>query len=289
MSNLDADIDRLYQLPLAEFTPARNELAKRAGKAGAEIRALQKPNAAAWAVNQLYWRKRAVFDRLVEASRQLRGAHGRVLAGKAADVAEAEAGHRVATKAAAEEIRRLLEEAGEAASAPTLSAVTETLQALPGSAPVGRLTRPLKPMGFEALAGLVPRGGATLRALTAVPANPPAPASARGAKPDPRAAARAEAAAKRDAADRQRRIAAMQKDLRAAVANLKIETTALARARQAHGKNARERAHLQDQLQFAVKQTEDRLAEVRRHEQRAAEIEKERANLEAAIASLKEA
>ena len=36
-------IDRLYQLPLDEFTAARNALAKEAGAAGAQIRTLQKP------------------------------------------------------------------------------------------------------------------------------------------------------------------------------------------------------------------------------------------------------
>jgi hypothetical protein len=34
-----------------------------------------------------------------------------------------------------------------------MTAVTETLEALPSSEPPGRLTRPLKPLGFEALAG----------------------------------------------------------------------------------------------------------------------------------------
>ena len=53
-----ADIDRLYSLPLAEFTPERNELAKRLRKDGdtdaaAAVKALKKPSVAAWAVNQV--------------------------------------------------------------------------------------------------------------------------------------------------------------------------------------------------------------------------------------------
>ena len=80
---LDAEIDRLYQLPLAEFTGARNELAKQPGKRGAEIKALAKPPVAAWGVNQLYWHRRPEYDALVDAAQELRRAHAAVLAGKA--------------------------------------------------------------------------------------------------------------------------------------------------------------------------------------------------------------
>src|SRR3954451_19713893 len=51
---LEQEIERLYQLPLEEFTPARNALAKGSTEA-ARIRALAKPPIGAWAVNQLYW------------------------------------------------------------------------------------------------------------------------------------------------------------------------------------------------------------------------------------------
>ena len=50
---LDVEIDRLYQLPLDEFTDARNALAKAAGKNGAKVRGLRKPPVAAWAINQV--------------------------------------------------------------------------------------------------------------------------------------------------------------------------------------------------------------------------------------------
>jgi hypothetical protein len=69
---LGAELDRLYRLPLAEFTGARNELAKRSGKRSAEIKALAKPPVAAWAVNQLYWQRRPEYDALVDAAQQLR-------------------------------------------------------------------------------------------------------------------------------------------------------------------------------------------------------------------------
>ena len=50
----DPALDRLFQLPLDEFTAARNTLAKASGADGAAIRQLSKPPVAAWAVNQLY-------------------------------------------------------------------------------------------------------------------------------------------------------------------------------------------------------------------------------------------
>ena len=53
-SPIDEQIDKLYQLPLDEFTSARNALAKEAGPAAAEVRALQKPPLAAWAPNILF-------------------------------------------------------------------------------------------------------------------------------------------------------------------------------------------------------------------------------------------
>ena len=49
---LDSEMDTLYQLPLDEFTSARNALAKTAGSDAGRVRALVKPPIAAWAVNQ---------------------------------------------------------------------------------------------------------------------------------------------------------------------------------------------------------------------------------------------
>jgi valyl-tRNA synthetase len=164
--NLDQEIDKLYQLPAKEFTPARNALAKTAGPKAAEVKGLQKPSAPAWAVNQLYWQSRDVYDALIKAAERLRAAHRGLLAGKSVDVPRAEAEHRDKLRAATQEVRRLIVDAGEQASDQTMMAVNETLEALPaGDEAPGRLTRPLKRMGFEALAG--------------VPARPPGAAPAK--------------------------------------------------------------------------------------------------------------
>jgi hypothetical protein len=151
MADADRDIDQLFQLPLDEFTPARNALAKRLGRPA--IKDLQKPSAAAWAVNQLYWHHRVAFEVLVRAAERLRAEHRKLLAGKSSDIRDAEKAHRDAIRDAVERARAVLTDAGQAASPATMTAVAETLEALPGLDVPGRLTRPLKPLGFEALAG----------------------------------------------------------------------------------------------------------------------------------------
>mgnify|MGYP001176960089 CR=1 FL=1 len=67
---LDDQIDQLYQLPLDEFTVARNALAKDSG--ASEIKKLEKPNLAAWTVNQLYWRNRKAYDEVTKAAERMR-------------------------------------------------------------------------------------------------------------------------------------------------------------------------------------------------------------------------
>lgn len=148
----DDRIDALYQLPLEEFTPARNALAKDAGKGAPEVKRLEKPNAAAWAVNQLYWRERKLYDSLIAASGKLRAAYRQQLAGKSSDVKAALTAHRELVKKATQTARAILENAGNA-SASVMEAIRETFDTLPGADRPGRLTKPLKRTGFEALQG----------------------------------------------------------------------------------------------------------------------------------------
>jgi hypothetical protein len=166
---LDEEIDRLYQLPLAEFTGARNELAKRSGKRSAEIKALAKPPVAAWAVNQLYWHRRSDYDALVGAAQQLRSAHAAVLGGKTGDVRGAGKAHEERVTAALDAVLEILNEAGHAAGDTMRQPILTTLRALPADTP-GRLTRTLQPGGFEALAGLSIRGVTVPHPAAAKPA-----------------------------------------------------------------------------------------------------------------------
>ena len=145
-------IDQLYQLSLDEFTAARNALAKETGDSA--IKKLEKPNLAAWAVNQLYWRERKLYDELIKTSGQVRTAYKQMLGGKSADIKAVETFHNEAMRKAKDAIRRMLEEAGNTASDAVMTPVTETLDALPTTDEPGRLTKPLRRTGFEALQGV---------------------------------------------------------------------------------------------------------------------------------------
>ena len=156
-------IDELYQQPLSDFTRARNALAKTLSGAEAQrVRALAKPTVVAWAVNQVYWRARAAFDRVMKAGADLRKAQLAALQGKAADLRSASDAHRRAIADAVGNAERLAAGAG---SKPSPDALARTFEALSLAAspaePPGRLTDALQPAGFEALAGITPKKGAT--------------------------------------------------------------------------------------------------------------------------------
>src|SRR4051812_32985465 len=81
----DERIDGLYDLPLDEFTAARNELAKelRASdrEAAEQVKGLRKPSAAAWALNQAVRRDPAGLKEFLDAAGELRDAHEALLGG----------------------------------------------------------------------------------------------------------------------------------------------------------------------------------------------------------------
>lgn len=165
-------IDELYQLALDEFTAARNALAKSTGDAS--IKKLEKPSLAAWAVNQLYWQKRKLYEEVVKTSGQLRTAYKQMLAGKSADVRAAEVFHNEAMRKARDGIRGILESAGSSGADTVMTAVSETLDALPTTDLPGRLTKPLRRTGFEALQG-VTIAAKPSRPITKVEPKKPAP------------------------------------------------------------------------------------------------------------------
>jgi hypothetical protein len=196
----DQEIDRLYQLPLDEFTPARNALARTAGTDAARVRALSKPPIAAWAVNQLYWRNRKIWDALVAAAENARRAHKAVLAGRAGEIRSLSKVHDEAVETALKATLSILAGAGHPQTDATRQAIVTTLRALPGEEAPGRLTHTLQPGGFEALAGLsLGRGASPAAKAPAKPAGKTAAAtaatdSAPRPRVDQKAVARARAA-----------------------------------------------------------------------------------------------
>ncbi|MCA1562950.1 MAG: hypothetical protein LC753_05410 [Acidobacteria bacterium] len=229
-----AAIDELYQLPLAEFTAARNTLAKGAGAAAPEVRALTKPPLPAWAVNQLYWKRRQVYDALVQRAEELRDTHKAILTGRRGDLRTAGKAHDEAVDAALKATLSLLEAAGERTTDATRQAIASTLRALPSHDAPGRLGRVLQPGGFEMLAGITPVP-AVARESRSQPARAAPPKSTRGtvatsppqSKADQRALARArEAAANAAGMARQAEQAARQHEFEAARAGRDAEKAA---------------------------------------------------------------
>src|SRR5262245_17192464 len=188
------DIDALYKLPLSEFTASRNALAGRLKKAGRgddadRIKALLKPSAAAWAVNQLYWQQRELFDGLIASGDRLRKAQASKLAGRSGDIRGALDALRETLSELTRAASDLLRESGSHTTPDLMRRVTSTLEALasigivPGGPQPGRLSDVVDPPGFETLAALVPsserseRGDGPTRVLTFHPDTPARPTS----------------------------------------------------------------------------------------------------------------
>jgi hypothetical protein len=200
MAKLDADIGKLFQLPLAEFTAARNALAKEAGKDGAAIRELSKPPVAAWAVNQLYWERPKDYEALVEASEDMRRTHKAVIEGKRGDLRGAGKVHEQALETALKSTLALLKDGGHPVTDSTRQQILNTLRALPSEEAPGRLTRALAPGGFELLAGVKPAKAKTGKsAVAAAPAKTGPTKTGKDATADKKAA---KDKAARDAAER---------------------------------------------------------------------------------------
>ena len=153
MATTDDELDHLFQLPFGDFIAARNALAKAARRP--DLKQLEKPSLAAWAVNQLHWHHRALLESLAAAATALREQHGQTLAGARADVPAAEHTHREALRACLAAAKGLLAAGGHPATPATLDAIRDTLHAVPTPEVNGRLTHALTRRGLEALAGLV--------------------------------------------------------------------------------------------------------------------------------------
>jgi hypothetical protein len=195
---VEQEIDRLYQLPPAEFTAARNALAKQIGGSEAgRIRALTKPPITAWAVNQLYWRHGDVWNDLIAAADNARKMHRAVLAGRSGDVRAAGKVHEEAIERALKTTLSLLEKADSPATDATRHAIATTLRALPADEPPGRLTKALQPAGFELLSSMPIAPGP---ARPARPAPEPATPKKAGAAAAPKVDAKALTKARHEAA-----------------------------------------------------------------------------------------
>lgn len=171
-SKLQDEVDDLFKLSLAEFTDARNALAKRLKQSGRAddanlVKTLVKPSISAWTVNQLYWNHRSAFDRLLAAGQRFHKAQTSSAAGKLADLRGSLDARREALTHLSDLAESLLSEAGHNASPDTIRRITTTLEAVsahasPADGPtLGRLSQDVDPPGFELLAAFIPAGGTT--------------------------------------------------------------------------------------------------------------------------------
>ena len=154
------EIDRLYGRPLAEFTAARDRLARDLRKGGDktaadEVKALRKPTISAWAINQLVRKERMRIRSLLVSGEKLRSAHADLLGGgRPGNVREATETERKAVGHLVSSAAEILSQAGHPVSESTLERVATTLRAAAvdeeGRALLeqGRLTGDLDPTGF---------------------------------------------------------------------------------------------------------------------------------------------
>jgi len=187
-SNVEDDVDALFRLPLSEFIDARKTLSARLKKEGRateaeRVKTLAKPSISAWAVNQLYWRQRELFDQLIATGQRLRQPQTTGRAAKAGDLRTAFDERRELLSQLSESATALLNDAGHNPALDTLRRIAATLEAmsayasLPAGMSAGRLSKDIDPPGFDLLTSFVTDAG-RLRGPSEQPRVSPAKKSA---------------------------------------------------------------------------------------------------------------
>jgi DNA repair exonuclease SbcCD ATPase subunit len=164
--DVDKELDRLYGLPLEEFTAARDDLSRRVRAAGLreqadELKSLRKPPVSAWTVNQLARKSPDDVAAVATAGEQLAKAQAEALSSRGRErFAAARDEHASALSQIGRRIASLLQEAGRSASQSTTERALRTIRAASldeNARPelvAGRLQDDVEPGGFSLLAGL---------------------------------------------------------------------------------------------------------------------------------------
>jgi hypothetical protein len=261
------EIEALYQGPLAEFIDARNRLAARLRQAGdadesARVKALPKPSAPAWALNQVYWHARQDYDRLIAAGDGLRALQQQMLGGRSVDPRDSMQERQAAVRQVVDRAARFLADAGQPVTDATRQRLNVTADALAtwGSQPQGyvhgRLDRDIDPPGFAALASLGPpalrlvKSGREAAEVAANVAAAPRPAHA---GPRPAAKARPDSGtAQPSAAERAAAKRAAERATQEAARAREAEHRRLSRAVQDAERDLRVRATARDRAAGAL-------------------------------------
>jgi hypothetical protein len=261
------EIGALYQGPLTEFIDARNRLAARLRQAGdadesARVKALPKPSAPAWALNQVYWHARQDYDRLIAAGDGLRALQQQMLGGRSVDPRDSMQERQAAVRQVVDRAARFLADAGQPVTDATRQRLNVTADALAtwGSQPQGyvhgRLDRDIDPPGFAALASLGPpalrlvKSGREAAEVAANVAAAPRPAHA---GPRPAAKARPDSGtAQPSAAERAAANRAAERAAQEAARAREAEHRRLSRAVQDAERDLRVRATARDRAAGAL-------------------------------------
>jgi hypothetical protein len=229
----ETEIDALFQLSPPEFVTARNALAAQLKKAGRDeaasvVKSLSKPSISAWTVNQLYWKHRAAFEKLLATGERFRQAQASRLAGRNTDIHRLLNERREELSAMARLAVAILQRASGASPPGVMRRITASLEALSaygtleGAPRAGRLVVDVDPPGFDALAALIPRVGDGTRA--------PVPSKVLAFQKEAKAPARGR---KRSAGDAEAREKERQAQLSAARAAKREASHTLVAARRA--------------------------------------------------------
>ena len=238
--DVEEAIDRLYDLPLEEFTGARNALAKDlGGEDGKRVRALRKPTLSAWAVNQAVRAEPGLLEALLGAGGELRQAHRQATRGGGTELRAAARAERETVEALARAARKA---AGRRAGEPLMDRVRETLHAAsldPEARELvaaGRVVEDLRAVGLGAV-GARPDASPAGRPSAGAPSrggSPRVPAPRDEApRTDPRPLRREVKAAERAVASAETRVENAREALDEAKAGLKEQQARLRRARAA--------------------------------------------------------
>ena len=252
-----AAVALLYRAPLDQFVAERKRLSQELKSAGDKEHAgrllkLPRPPLSAWAVNQLWWHSRELFEQLLSAAERLRAGE------LGAAVAHREALAKLRAKGAS-----LLAEHGHSAPDSTLRRVAATLAAVAASGgfdpdPPGALGADREPPGFDVAATL----GSSTRARAAPEENAEEPPRGDDELAKRREQARAEAQRRElEAAEAQRLAEERRREeerARRVAARKKLEAE-LSEARSRAQAQALER----ERLRAALTQADEDLAHAR--------------------------
>jgi len=254
------ELDALYALPLEDFTPAKNALAKRLRQEGNadgsdEVKALAKPNVALWAINQVARSHPEDIRALLASSDRLREAQASALRGEGAEaLREGTRAQRGLVLVLTEDVSEALRRAGREPNPTLVDQIQATLTAAANGTEEertllekGRLSRPVERVSFGGLVDVRPL--------------PPPP---KEAKPRPSAAAKEAERAQREAAQR-----AKEAEARAKEAERERQKEEARAAREAEKSRAEEETKAAQEAERARREAEKRAAAAERERQAA--------------------